>query len=141
MLILMIYVIVSLIWGSTNALLRLGVVSIKPSSPPMSSSSSSSSIKSALLQITSLFLNYHFYIPYLLNQSGSFLFYYLLAKADSNVSMQVPIINALTTVFTFLFSYLLGERLRNTQQAVIGTVFVCVGVAVCSYERLGMLRE
>ncbi|KAK3710164.1 hypothetical protein QZH41_010554, partial [Actinostola sp. cb2023] len=47
-------------------------------------------------------------IPFLLNQSGSVLFYLTLASAD--LSLAVPITNSLTFLFTILTGKLLGEE-------------------------------
>ncbi|KPP57823.1 hypothetical protein Z043_124413, partial [Scleropages formosus] len=46
-------------------------------------------------------------VPFLLNQSGSLIYYLTLASAD--LSLAVPLTNSLTFLFTLLGGALLGE--------------------------------
>lgn len=69
------------------------------------------------------------FLPYLLNQSGSFIYYKLAATSDMTTA--VPACNALAMVFSSLTSYLLGERLDKPARAFVGAVLVSVGVILC----------
>jgi len=50
-------------------------------------------------------------IAFLLNLSGSFAFY--IALAYSELSLVVPITNALTLVFTTITGYFLGQKIKT----------------------------
>jgi hypothetical protein len=68
-------------------------------------------------------------LPYILNQSGSIVFYILLANSD--LSLAVPICNALALVFSFITSYMLGEPIHKPIQTFLGASLVLVGVTIC----------
>ena len=64
-----------------------------------------------------------------LNQSGSILYYKLLATSD--LSLSVPVCNALALVFSSATSFLLGERVDRPVAAIFGSLLVTLGVAIC----------
>ncbi|CAM9655496.1 unnamed protein product [Ectocarpus fasciculatus] len=68
-------------------------------------------------------------IPFLLNQSGSTLFYYLLSSQD--MSTAVPVCNALSLVFTAATAMALGEKVDHPRRTMSGIVLVLMGLAVC----------
>lgn len=74
-----------------------------------------------------------FFVPFVVNQSGSVLYYYLLGSVD--LSMAVPICNSLTFVFTALASRLLGEQ-QVGPRIIGGMVCILAGVSVCVYSKL-----
>jgi multidrug transporter EmrE-like cation transporter len=81
------------------------------------------------------FLRWQVWLPYALNQSGSLVFYMLLAN-NSNLSMAVPICNALALIFTFWTSwYYLGEEISKPVQTILGTVLILMGVTICVLSR------
>uniref|UniRef100_A0A7R9W2L4 Transmembrane protein 234 n=1 Tax=Pseudictyota dubia TaxID=2749911 RepID=A0A7R9W2L4_9STRA len=69
-------------------------------------------------------------LPYLLNQSGSLLFYKLLATSDLTVS--VPVCNALALLFSVVTSFALGERVDSVWRTLAGSALVTAGVSVCA---------
>ena len=70
------------------------------------------------------------YVPFLLNQAGSVVFYFLLA--NSNISMAVPICNAFALVFSFLTSaFVTGEPNEKPIQIIVGASLILVGVTIC----------
>ena len=75
------------------------------------------------------FLNIKVWLPYILNQCGSILFYVLLSKSD--LSLAVPTCNALALVFTCITSVILGEPLYYPYRTIIGSTLVVAGVAIC----------
>jgi len=125
-------ILVGVLWGCTNPLLRKGSAENASSS---SSSSSSSKFTadtnniSFLTKALSPFLNIKVWLPYILNQSGSVVFYTLLA--NSNICMAVPICNAFALLFSFVTSSLLGEPIEKPFQTVLGTSLILTGVAIC----------
>ncbi|KXJ27609.1 Transmembrane protein 234 [Exaiptasia diaphana] len=72
--------------------------------------------------------NGEYMVPFLLNQSGSVLFYLTLASAD--LSLAVPITNALTFIITILSGTLLGE-----ESVSLGMALVMAGVSLCVVDK------
>ncbi|CAM9233058.1 unnamed protein product [Scytosiphon promiscuus] len=68
-------------------------------------------------------------VPFLLNQSGSTLFYYLLSSQD--ISTAVPVCNALSLVFTAATATWLGETVDHPLRTFAGILLVLGGLAVC----------
>ena len=117
-------VLVGALWGCTNPILRQGSVEAEKQQS-VSSRRPRSFLKSSLLA----FLNFRVWLPYLLNQSGSIVFYILLANSD--LSLAVPICNALALVFSFLTSAMLGESIDKPVRSFLGAALVLVGVTIC----------
>jgi uncharacterized membrane protein len=116
-------IIVGALWGCTNPLLRKGSVEATKSSQRTSKNDS------FLLASLKSFLNVKVWLPYALNQSGSIVFYILLAKSD--LSLAVPICNALALLFSFIASLMLGEPMQKPFRSFLGATLVVVGVTVC----------
>jgi len=110
-------ILVALLWGVTNPLLNLGNSSLPDDS------------------LVTKLKSPRVLLPYLLNQTGSLLFYHLLATSDLHVTV---LTNALTQVFTLFFSTVLfGEELSSVPLAVLGSSLVFAGVALCGYAKGG----
>jgi Putative transmembrane family 234 len=128
-------VLVGALWGCTNPFLRKGSVE----SEKQQIAAPRSFLKSSLLA----FLNVQVWLPYLLNQSGSIMFYILLANSD--LSLAVPICNALALVFSFATSVLLGESIDKPLRSFLGAALVLLGVTICvssqGEEEEGASRE
>mmetsp|Transcript_42229 Transcript_42229/g.47791 ORF Transcript_42229/g.47791 Transcript_42229/m.47791 type:complete len:94 (+) Transcript_42229:1936-2217(+) len=84
---------------------------------------------SFLTQAYRPFLSIKVWLPYVLNQLGSVVFYTLLA--NSNISTAVPICNAFALLFSFVTSSLLGESIEKPFQTVLGASLILTGVAIC----------
>jgi len=115
-------IIVGILWGCTNPLMKYGskgITEIKQK-------------QNALLQFLAefyfLFTNWKYVIPFLINMSGSIVFYKSLSNTD--ISLVVPITNSLTFLFTTLMGWLLGEEILN-KWSFLGIVFVLMGVTIC----------
>jgi uncharacterized membrane protein len=115
-------VLVGIFWGCTNPLLRQGSIQKESTEPP-------SSFIQSILQTLAQFRSYRVWLPYLLNQAGSLLYYFTLAQ--SQLSLAVPTCNALSLVFGILTSYILGERVDQPARTAIGASLVVGGVALC----------
>jgi hypothetical protein len=111
-----------------------------------------------IVQLGRTLSNWRFSVPFLVNQSGSLLYFWLLGSAE--ISMAVPICNALTFIFTALAARLMGaypsrnchadlsrtlnvpsccdagEEQRLTLRVVLGTAVIALGVAICVSEKL-----
>lgn len=113
-------ILVGALWGCTNPLLRKGSVETAKYRRR-----NSSFLRSSLQSL----LNVRVWLPYVLNQSGSLVFYFLLSKSD--LSLAVPICNALALVFSFVTSLVLGEKMTNPIRSFLGATLVVVGVTIC----------
>jgi hypothetical protein len=111
--------LVGALWGCTNPLLRKG--SSEAGRQPTDDSFLAASLKS--------FLNVRVWLPYALNQSGSIVFYVLLANSD--ISTAVPICNAMALLFSFATSSVLGEPIEKPLRTAVGAFLVLLGVTIC----------
>jgi drug/metabolite transporter (DMT)-like permease len=137
-------VLVGACWGCTNPLLRKGSsVECKntPKNDNDTSNKESGSFLSSIKESLSKFRRWRVWLPYAVNQSGSLLYYYLLASSD--LSVAVPVCNALSLVFSCITSYILGERVDRPLKAILGSTLVMAGVAICmsSQQEAGVLEE
>ena len=112
-------VLVGAFWGCTNPLLRKGVVEV----------ASINASDSFLFASLKRFLNFRVWVPYLMNQCGSILFYILLSRSD--LSVAVPTCNALALVFSCVTSFALGEPIHQPIRTIVGATMVVVGVTLC----------
>lgn len=129
--------LVGALWGCTNPLLRKGATEAKQSNENMQPDRLSTINSSLFTRTVSLLLtrfrSFSVWLPYLLNQGGSLLFYFALSKSD--LSLAVPICNGLSLVFSIVTSYMLGERVDQPLRTVFGSAFIMCGVAVCLLSR------
>lgn len=127
-------VLVGAFWGCTNPLLRKGSSDL-PAETSSSKVSPDDSPRFSLGRSLSKFRRFRVWLPYLLNQCGSLLYYKLLASSD--LTFAVPVCNALSLVFSFFTSFCLGERVDKPLQALGGAALVMTGIAVCMASREG----
>ena len=122
--------LVGILWGCTNPFMRKGFIETK--STKQQQQGQDDGLKLFILNKLVLLVNIKVWLPYLLNQCGSLLYYKTLAS--SNLTLSVPICNALSLVFSCITSALLGERMNQPRKAVLGVVLVLLGVGVCMYS-------
>lgn len=101
------YILVSLIavgllWGCTNPFIKLGSQGIEKID-------TGSAAKNVWLELKTLALRLKYWIPFLLNQSGSVLYVWTLQSC--NITAAVPVANSLTFAFTAITGYMLGEKI------------------------------
>ncbi|KAM9786961.1 transmembrane protein 234 [Syngnathus typhle] len=113
--------LVSVLWGCTNPFLKKATEGIEHVSK-------SGKVAQFLAELKFLFLNVKYLIPFVLNQSGSLVYYYTLSTAD--LSLAVLVSNSLTFLWTLLTGKLLGEHFGG-KQAVAGMFLTMVGVTLC----------
>lgn len=117
------YALVGVLWGCSNPFIKRAQTDTRETSPTDSKNSSVFSTIWRLLTTPKLL------VPFLINQSGSFVYYYLLSSEP--VSRASPICNSLTFLFTALTGYIwFGEEVRNPLLLSIGIAFVLVGVCI-----------
>jgi Putative transmembrane family 234 len=130
-------VLVGAFWGCTNPFLRKGALEVSTQAKDKESSSSDNN--GSLLQVMSnsatKFFNIRVWLPYALNQSGSILFYVALSRSD--LTLAVPVCNALSLVFSVVASFALGEYVDKPGRAVLGSALVMIGVGICVNSREG----
>jgi hypothetical protein len=119
---------VSAVWGVTNPLLKAGNESTVAVSP-----SGRGRAWDAARQVAATLANWRFSVPFAVNQAGSVLNVALLGSVD--MSMAVPIINALTFVWTAVASAALGETGALTPRTAAGAALILAGVAVCVHAK------
>uniref|UniRef100_A0A7I5E5D4 Transmembrane protein 234 homolog n=1 Tax=Haemonchus contortus TaxID=6289 RepID=A0A7I5E5D4_HAECO len=120
---------VGFLWGATNPLLRLG----SKSSADATRTANDAPVKfgrrilAPFIDLTNLFLNWRFSLPFIVNQTASILFVMLVSRFP--VSIVVPCVNALQFVFTAVIGHLIGER-TISRRSYVGTIMVLVGVLI-----------
>ncbi|XP_053310740.1 transmembrane protein 234 [Spea bombifrons] len=114
-------IVVSFLWGATNPFLRKGAEGLEGVKEERS-------LKQLLSEASFLISNWRYVIPFLLNQSGSVIFYLTLASAE--LSMAVPICNSLALVFTMVTGKVLGENIGGGR-AVLGLFLTTLGISIC----------
>ncbi|XP_071964364.1 transmembrane protein 234-like isoform X4 [Antedon mediterranea] len=98
---------VAVLWGGTNPFIKKGGAGIEKISER-------TAVRQFLAELKFLFLNWKYLVPFLLNQSGSILYYVTLATMD--LSIAVPITNSLTFIFTLISGKLLGENVGGKEK-------------------------
>ncbi|XP_034015206.1 transmembrane protein 234 [Thalassophryne amazonica] len=112
---------VSVLWGCTNPFLKKGTEGIEKVTK-------ANKVSQLLAELKFLFLNLKYLIPFLLNQSGSLVYYYTLSTTE--LSLAVPVANALAFLCTLLTGKLVGEEFGG-KQAVFGMFLTMMGIMLC----------
>ncbi|XP_028615834.1 transmembrane protein 234 isoform X2 [Grammomys surdaster] len=113
-------VLVAALWGGTQPLL-------KRASSGLQQVHEQTWARQLLQEMKTLFSNTEYLMPFLLNQSGSLLYYLTLASTD--LTLAVPICNSLAIVFTLMVGKVLGEDVGG--KAVAGMVLTVTGITLC----------
>lgn len=114
-------VLVAALWGGTQPLLKRASVGLQQVQER-------NWARQLLQEMKTLFLNPEYLMPFLLNQSGSLLYYLTLASTD--LTLAVPICNSLAIVFTLIVGKLLGEDVGGKRE-VAGMVLTVTGITLC----------
>ncbi|KAG8451566.1 hypothetical protein GDO86_003677 [Hymenochirus boettgeri] len=112
---------VSLLWGATNPFLRKGAEGLE-------AVQEDKTVKQLFSELKFLIFNYKYVIPFLLNQSGSLVFYITLASTE--LSLAVPFCNSLALVFTLITGKIIGEEFGG-KRAFLGMFLTTVGITLC----------
>jgi multidrug transporter EmrE-like cation transporter len=74
--------------------------------------------------------DYKMFFPFILNQSGSIVFYVLLSTEP--ISIASPVCNSLSFLFTAVTSYFIfNEVVKYPAYLLLGTVIIIIGTVVC----------
>ena len=128
-------------WGCSNSFLRKGSTeaaaktsttigtTTTTTEPPQPSERTPTWLKFLKEQL-SKFRHVSVWLPYVVNQSGSILYYVTLSQTD--ISIAVPACNALSLVFSICTSwFILKEPVERPLFTMIGAALIMVGVATC----------
>ncbi|KAK3927808.1 Transmembrane protein 234-like protein [Frankliniella fusca] len=99
--------LVGCLWGGTNPFLRKGTVGMKVVE-------GSNMLVRLWNEVYSLLKNWKYMVPFLLNQSGSIVYFVTLQNTE--MSLAVPIANSLTFVFTAISGWFLSESIPNKRK-------------------------
>lgn len=124
--------LVGALWGCTNPFMRKGSIESKSSSTVTAQEEKEEETKSSVLRSVFRLAKIRVWLPYLVNQLGSLLYYKQLAS--SNLTLSVPICNAAAMVFSCITSFILGERVNQPGRAALGVILVLLGVQICMYS-------
>ena len=114
------YLIVGILWGCTNPFIKRGQAAVE-------NSSNNHSNKAWKIM---RFLELRILVPFLINQCGSLLFYYLLSTEPLGIA--TPIVNCLTFVFTAITAILIKEEtIESPLSMIIGIGLVILGLCIC----------
>ena len=117
------WILVGALWGCTNPLLRKGFTKSETNRCQLEAPTTQQHVNlgSKIFKALSTFRYTRVWLPYLLNQSGSILYYKVLA--DSNLTLAVPICNSLTLLFIDVIQLgIIGEA--KMQPVYCGTLDV-----------------
>ena len=128
------YLLVGMLWGCTNPFLKKGSQATSSNSVSQSHDKGSEGFIARTMRSLRKFLNPQVLFPFLLNQSGSMVFCFLLAT--ENISTTVPVCNSLTFIFTGITGWLLGEKFTHPIMFVAGLAMVVCGLSICAMSSL-----
>ncbi|KOX76284.1 hypothetical protein WN51_11615 [Melipona quadrifasciata] len=93
--------VVAFLWGVTNPFIKKGAKGLE-------NVKSSSKFGQFFKELAFLVTNLKYIVPFIINQSGSVLYFLTLSKAD--ISLAIPVTNSLTFVITAMTGWILGEE-------------------------------
>jgi drug/metabolite transporter (DMT)-like permease len=145
---------VALLWGCTNPLLNKGAQASHTANTQRNSSKHATEsapsgttdsprararasqrcvfLSQVVGHIVSLFLNWKFVVPFVLNQLGSVAYAAAISSAD--ISLVLPLCNALTLVVTAITARLLGERSLNKSMLQVQHTCSLTTMSSCGSE-------
>lgn len=126
------YILVSLLWGCSNPFIKhaQAVTKVQSAAEEDESEKGHKSLISSLFSWLNSFRDMRVLIPFVVNQTGSIVFFILLSKEP--VSIASPVCNSLTFVVTAVTSYtLFNEVVRYPMMLIIGTVLIITGTTLC----------
>jgi hypothetical protein len=124
------YLGVGMLWGCTNPFIRRGQKLGNVQAQQVSKAP-----RTIIGTLWGFFTNINVFLPYLINQLGSLLFYYLVAVEP--VQTAAPVCNNLAFMFTAITAYLLGEPTRSPVLLLLGVLSVSLGLMLVLSEGEG----
>lgn len=140
------YLIVGICWGCTNPFIKKGTMK-KANENTLNNNSihtkgdeneddkeiKKSSMKKHISTLKNFCMEPRIFLPFLINQSGSLVYYLLLSKEP--VSKASPICNALTFILTAITGYVFcNEEIRSPFLLITGCFLVLLGIYFCCID-------
>jgi len=120
------YFLVGILWGCTNPFIKHAQAKHNNSLPTNHTIESKTYMNTIKKFVTDPFM----FLPFLLNQSGSFFYYFIIASQP--ISVASPICNSLAFMFTAVTGYCyFKEELHSLTLLLIGIAFVLTGSFIC----------
>lgn len=123
-------VIVAFLWGVTNPLIKRG-------SAGLENVKAATRYGQTFKEISFLVTNMKYMVPFLVNQLGSVL--YFVALQGTDMSLAVPVSNALTFEVTAVTGWILGEKKAN-RNTYIGMILILIGTTLSCWDKLYTLE-
>lgn len=122
------YLTVGICWGTTNPFIKRATMA--KSQECANGESDKVVVPSHADTLKQFCLEPRIFLPFLINQSGSLIYYVLLSKEP--ISRAAPICNALTFIFTAITGYaFLKEEVTSPILLVAGSFLVLCGIYLC----------
>lgn len=122
------YLIVGLCWGVTNPFIKRATMT--KALENASSEGEKGVVQSHRATLRQFCTEPRIFLPFLVNQSGSIVYYLLLSKEP--ISKAAPICNALTFILTAITGYVfLKEEIRSPLLLATGSFLVLCGIYLC----------
>lgn len=118
--------VVALLWGVTNPLMKAG-------SKGVENVKRGSRYWGWLAELFFLARQWRYVASFLLNQTGSVLFYWTVSRSD--VSLVVPVTNSLTLVVTTVAGRVLLKEGALPWKSCAGMALILAGVSLCVWAK------
>ena len=120
------YLIVGICWGVTNPFIKRATMTKAIENGDANKGAAVSHIAT----LRHFCVEPRIFLPFLVNQSGSIVYYLLLSKEP--ISKAAPICNALTFILTAITGYIfLKEEIRSPMLLILGSFLVLFGIYLC----------
>ncbi|XP_043524505.1 transmembrane protein 234 homolog isoform X3 [Frieseomelitta varia] len=118
--------VVAFLWGVTNPFIKKGARGLE-------NVKSSSRFGQFFKELAFLVTNLKYIIPFIINQSGSVLYFLTLSRAD--ISLAIPVTNSLTFVITAMTGWILGEE-KIHKYTYMGMILILIGTVLCCLDKI-----
>ncbi|XP_017758667.1 PREDICTED: transmembrane protein 234 homolog [Eufriesea mexicana] len=119
-------ILVAVLWGVSNPFIKKGAKGLE-------NVESSSKFGQFFKESAFLITNLKYIIPFIINQSGSVLYFLTLSKAD--ISLAVPVTNSITFMITAITGWILGEE-KIHKNTYIGMILILIGTVLCCWDKI-----
>ncbi|XP_003689713.2 transmembrane protein 234 homolog [Apis florea] len=124
-------IVVAFIWGVTNPFIKKGAKGLE-------NVKSSSKFGQFFKEFVFLITNLKYLVPFIINQSGSILYFLTLSKTD--ISLAIPVTNSLTFVVTAMTGSILGEE-KIHKNTYIGMILILIGTILCCWDKVDNIEQ
>lgn len=124
------YLLVGMLWGCTNPIIKHAQANSIETAKSVEENSRTK-VQHVFHNLKRLFLEPTVFLPYIINQMGSLVYYYVLSQEPVNRAN--PICNSLTFVITAITGYtFFGETFQHPFLTFAGILLVLVGIYICA---------